>query len=87
MFTQAKVILAAGVGIVIAALAGLAGYFKLRVAQKDKQIADTKAASLAASEKLLRDAQNGRQQAGVKADEKAMEDRAEASRGDRSHFE
>jgi len=87
MFAQAKVYMAAAVGVLIAALAGLAGYFKLRVAQKDKQISDIKKDSLQHAVDQLQDANQASHDAGVKADAEAKTQRDKVTNGDRSFLE
>lgn len=87
ILTQLKGYLMAGVGVLVALLAGLAGFFKMRVEQKKREIADIKKDSLEESMEQLQDAQEAMHKAGVNKDEKTKTERQAVIDGDRSFLD
>lgn len=86
ILTQLKSYGAAIIGVIMAGLGILAGFFKLRLEQKKREISDIKKDSAQHAMEQIQDAQEAQHKAGVKADDKAKKDIESAKRGDRSHF-
>ncbi len=86
MFSQIKVAIAAGIALLVAGLAAVAGYYRLKVAKKENEISTIKKDSLQSALDQLSDAQETVRRVEGEENDKAEKARKSAKRGDRSHF-
>ena len=84
ILTQIKGYLMAGVGVLVAILAGIAGFFKLRLEQKKREISDIKKDSLQESMEQLQKAEKAQYEAGIRANKETKDKRQRLIDGDDS---
>lgn len=87
ILTQLKSYGAAIVGVIVAGLGILAGFFKLRLEAKKREISDIKKDSAQHAMEQIQDAQEAMHKAGVEANEKAKKGREKVIAGDRSFLD